>query len=550
MPDLDTAKPEEPSPSAQRFETQFPTFAQLGRTGASRYSPSLRGDRFGRVFTYSPDSISIQQYDKMRMDAQIRAGLQLLKLPIMQADWSMQSEDSDISAFCTEVMKPIWSEFIRHTLLAMEFGFSVFEKIWTVTYDLKVSQNQGKLKSSKERTYPHAITLERLMSLDPQILYLLAYRWSGEFAGVRQYAPNTSLIPSSKCFLYSNDHEFSEWHGVSRLKPCYPYWVFKSLMYEFVNIHYETWSMPMKKGRYPIGKAEIGRNGDDEPIYKQNSQIMIELLDEMRNNFSIALPSNPYDADVGGGNRWDVELMLPQTSGSDHLEFIDHLNLMMLKGLLVPQLALEVGPSGSYGMAEQQIDFFMLNTKSTMDQISTSVNKMLLPQLVKFNFGAKAPIPRHVFTPVHGDIKEGLQQLFFQTLGSGQPIPIDEENYMEPDWAWMSDALGVPIKTLTQGEMKARNEQQQDLNPQIDPATGQPLQPGQQPGPQQPGQPDASGQYGDTGQGLPTGVGEGAGGSEFGQGGAPSASGQGDNQDQLNMSQLIEIIGGELVLRS
>ena len=497
-------------PSAQHFDASFPIFTQIGRTGAARYSPSIAGDKYGRVFTYSPDSITLDEYDKMRMDAQIRAGLMLIKLPIQQASWNIQGEDDDINAFCKEILTPIWPTFIRQCLLGLDFGYSVFEKIPAVAYGLKVSQNQGKLKSGKTQVYPHALTIERLMGLDPKQLYLLAYRWSGEFAGVRQYSPNTNLIPASKCFLFSNDHEFSEWHGIPRTKPCYPYWVFKQLMYEFTNIRYELWSMPMKKGRYPTGKTERGLDGNGMPMYEYNSDIMLEFLEEMKSNFSIAIPSNRYET---GEYQWDVEIMENNTVGADYLGYIDHLNLMILKGLLVPQLALEVAGSGSYGLAEQQFDFFMMNEQSLMDQLSGAINTQLLPQIVKWNFGKNAPIPHHAFTPIHGDIKEGLQQVFFETLGSGQPIPIDEDNYMVPDWAWISENLGVPVKVLTRDEVESLNEATSSLMPQQPMQGGDPNQP-QQPVDPATGQPDTS--QGSANSGIP-------GGDEFDQAGAPNA---------------------------
>lgn len=515
------SRQEELSPAAQKFSSDFPTFQQLGRTGASRYAPSIRGDKYGRVFTYSPDSITIDEYDKMRMDAQIRAGLMLVKWPVQQSSWSLQGEDKDINAFCYQVLDSIWATFLRHALLGLDFGFSVFEKIWTITYGMKVSQNQGRLKSQKQIVYPHAITLERMMPLDPKQLFLLAYRWSGEFAGVRQYAPNTALIPANKSFIFSNDQEFSEWHGVSRLKPCYPFWVFKNLMYEFTNVRYELWSMPMKKGRYPIGKVEAGRDGDGNPTYIENVDTMLNLLEEMRSNFAVAIPSNQYE---NGNAQWDVELMENGTNGSDHLQYIDHCNLMILKGLLVPQLALEIGGSGSYALAEQQIDFFMLNEQALMNQISEAITRQLLPQLVLYNFGKNAPVPKHSFTPIHGDMKEGLTQLLMQTLGSGQPVPVDEDNFMLPDYAWIADNLGVPVDMLTKDELDARNETMGDIQQrqtQMDPE----FQAQQQAQQQQAQQPDTS-------QGGAPGVSEQAGAPEFGNSGAPNAGG--DQQADLS----------------
>src|SRR5450631_3459556 len=103
----------EQTPSAQSYAADFPMFRQIGRTGASRYTPTVRSDKYGRVFIYSPDIITFQEYDEMRMDGQMRAGLWLIKLPIMQSPWSISCQTQDIANFCTEVLKPIWHDFIR-----------------------------------------------------------------------------------------------------------------------------------------------------------------------------------------------------------------------------------------------------------------------------------------------------------------------------------------------------------------------------------------------------------------------------------------------------
>ena len=331
----------EMSPGAQAFAPDFPIFRQLGRTGASRYSPTVRNDRFGRVFTYSPDSVTVQEYDEMRMDAQIVAGLALIKMPIQQCGWSIQCEDPDISAFLTEIIKPIWPDFIRQAMLALDFGYSVFEKVWGKEYDLTVTQTQGQADDANYKIYQNADVIEKMMQLDPQTLYLLGYRWSGEFAGVRQYLAGSATIPDNKCFIFSHNIEFSEWYGVSRLKPCYPFWIFKRLMYEFINVRYELWSMPMKLGRYPMGKSETGVDPNTgQPSYVYNADQMMSILEELRSNFAVTLPSNQYE---NGQFQWGIELLQNGTNGSDHLQYIDHLNLMILKGLLVPQLALEIG---------------------------------------------------------------------------------------------------------------------------------------------------------------------------------------------------------------
>lgn len=443
--------------AARAYQPDYPTFRQLGRTGASRYAPVNRGDKYGRVFTYSPDSISFQEYDEMRMDGQIRAGLTLIKLPIVQASWSISCEDPDIAAFCRQVIKPIWPTMMRQILLGLDFGFSAFEKLWTVAYGYKVTQNQASSGGDKQRVYPNAVILRNLLHLDPTTIYLLAYRWSGEFAGVRQYVANSAVIPAEKCFLYSNEHEFSEWYGVSRQKPCYPYWVFKKLIYDYTNVFYETYSIPTKVGRYPIGRTEVGQDVNGNPLFENNRDIMAAVMHDIRNNSEIVIP-NVFTQD--GVQQWDIDTLESNRTGGDHIAYIDHLNLMILKSLLVPQLALEIGSSGSYSLAETQVNFFLTGEQALMDQIGQAIDTFILKQLVKYNFGPNAPEATIKFTPLAGDLRDGIMNVLMQTLGNGQAIPMEDGSAIEPDWKWIAEELGVPLKTVSKEDMEKRKSEE------------------------------------------------------------------------------------------
>jgi hypothetical protein len=478
---MSTEKEREDTLQSQQFSPDFPMFRQIGRTGATRLTPSVRNDKYGRVFIYNPESITIHEYDEMRMDGQVRAGLMLVKLPIQQCRWSIMCEDPDISAFVSEVLKPIWAEFIRNILLALDFGYSVFEKVWSVGYNLRISQTQGQFGDAVSRTYPHAIALANMVQIDPNTCYLLAYRQNGGFAGVRQYIAGGGTIPRNKSFIFTNDCEFQEWYGVSRLKPCYPYWYYKKLVYEWTNIYYETYSVPMKVGRYPVGKTEIGMGPDGSPTYIENAEAMLNILEEMRNNHAVAIPGNRYE---DGNFQWDITPFETGRTGGDHLEYIAHLNLMILKSLLVPQLALETGGVGSYSLGAEQIKFFMLSEQALMGQIESALNQQLLPQIVKYNFGPSAPRALFRFQPLNDEILDGLKQVMVQTLGAGQPVPTKDGSALMIDMQWLAETLGVPIQTLQQEEYanwlaadqaiqaNAQAQAQAIMAPQGDPSQG------------------------------------------------------------------------------
>jgi hypothetical protein len=468
---------DELSPGAREYSPDYSIFRSFGRTGATRYTPSMRDDRHGRVFIYSPDAISVEEYDQMREEGQIKAGLCLVKLPIQQADWSINCEDPDISAFCNQVIKPIWPDWIRNMLLGFDFGYSCFEFIWGKEYDMRVTQTQGNSPSSNVRIYPQATVLKKLTHLDPKTIYLLAYRWSGDFAGVRQYVGTGATIPGSKCYLFPNDVEFQEWYGRSLLKSCYPYWQFKKLMLEWTNVYYETYALPIRKGRYPVGKVEMGVDGNGVPVYMDNDDAMMELLEGLRNNGAVALPGNRYE---DANYQWDIEFMQSNSSGADQIAYIRYLDLMLLKSMLVPQLALEDTGSGlgSGGVAQTQVDFFFLNEAARMRQIEGCMTNQVLTHLVRYNFGPNAPKASFKFEPISTTLRQGLENVILETLGTGQPVPVADGSGIQIDLKWLAENMGVPIETITkemmdQQKQEAMQQQQQMMQGQDPNSQGQ-----------------------------------------------------------------------------
>lgn len=470
----------EPSPGNRRFQPDFPEFHQLARTGATRFMPSLRGDKWGRVLTYWMDKISIEEYDEMRMDGQCRAGLQLVKLPVQRGNWTVQCESTEISAFIQEAIKPVYPRMIRQLLLGLDFGHSLFEIMWKAEYNLRVTETQGQAGGDSVRTYPYAITVDDVLHMDPLTYWLLSYRRSGRFAGFNQYTPYNVSVPERKALLFSNDIEFQEVYGVSRLKPCYPYWYINKLMYEMAGIYYETYSIPMKVGRTPTGKdPESGISWSDN---------MMDVLEELRNNHAVVLPNAQ---DSNGNFMHSIELLESGRTGGDHIQFINHNNYMILKSLLVPQLAIETGESGTYNLAEEQIDFFLQSEEALGEQIASSLTT-LVDRLVKYNFGEKAPKALFKFSPFTRDMRQGLIELLMQTVGSGQPIPMKDGGAFLPDWGWIIEKTGFPVEWLDDSDLEAFKQADNLINPPppIVGPDGQPIAQGQ---PGQSGQPGQGG---------------------------------------------------------
>ena len=515
--------PVEPSPNGSTFKPEYPVYRQLARTGASRYYGTLRGDRFGRVYIYSPEQISTQELDEMRMDGQIRAGLMLMKLPIIRSRWTVNCNDKDIANYVREILKPIWAETIRHILLMLDFGYMVAEVITSNRYGLEVTSTQANLGSKVVKRYPVALVVDDVMEIDPLTLKLLAYNKSGKFAGFEQFTPQTCQVPESKAFHIANEMEFKELYGVPRTKPCYPYWLRKKAAYEWADIGYQQNSVPLRKIRYPELQIEDGTDSFGNPVYVNASDIALQVGNEMDNRNVIALPSGVYSDTKQP--MWEAEFMEAPFNGTDLLAYVDHQNLEILKSLLIPELALNTGSSGSYDLAQEQMRTMMMMIETIQDQIAEALSSQIVARVVKQMFGRSAPRASIVFQPLADDVKEGLTNVLFETIGQGQPIPLVDGNQMLVDWEAVAEYSGIPVQVLQEEDLATFRKAQESNQPPGQGAVGPDGQP--LPGSEQ------NGGGGDMPFGAPPG---GSGGDDRGgYGTTGGASRQPQNQQQPNL---------------
>ena len=81
---------------------------------------------------YNPDDISVDTYNKLRMNAQIAAGLKVIKLPIIGQQWTTVCDDKDIGEFIDQLLRPMWYNLLTSTLTAVDFGFAAHEIVYDV----------------------------------------------------------------------------------------------------------------------------------------------------------------------------------------------------------------------------------------------------------------------------------------------------------------------------------------------------------------------------------------------------------------------------------
>jgi hypothetical protein len=175
---------------------------ELGGTGTTIVGGFLTGQDYNPDFT---GTRRINLFDEMRLsDATVRAGLNMVKLPILSADWYIKGEHEESREFADKQLLKnphfTWTAFLRQALTMCDNGNSIFEKIFEQIDGGKIGWKRFSPRMSKT-----------------------IYRWTlndGVSPGIYQILPTgkTAEIPRWKLLYFINEQEGSNYEGIS--SPC------------------------------------------------------------------------------------------------------------------------------------------------------------------------------------------------------------------------------------------------------------------------------------------------------------------------------------------
>ncbi|RKZ03671.1 hypothetical protein DRQ25_17610, partial [Candidatus Fermentibacteria bacterium] len=177
---------------------------------------------------------STEVFDKMRKgDGSVMAILNATKLPLLNGIYSVvpasdSAQDKEIAEFVEFVFfeNLVWQEFLTQMLICFDYGFMVFEKVYTKMGDKIVYK---KLAPRLPKSVYKWLTDEPFVRAD------------GE-PGIEQQVfsdlakDSLVTIPASKLFRVSINQEGDNYEGVSLLRAAYKHWKIKDLLYKIQGI--------------------------------------------------------------------------------------------------------------------------------------------------------------------------------------------------------------------------------------------------------------------------------------------------------------------------
>lgn len=373
----------------------------------------VAGDVRRLVGTFNPREISIRDRLLMRLDPVIAFGLAILRAPLINLRWSIESKDPIIAAFCEQALRPHYRQLATAATLAIPFGFQVIEKVWeTQLVDVEV-ENKIEGRSTTSR-FPNAWTYRKFKGINPQTLSLLVDPIEDEWAGVRQKAKRvggTSVdVGTERVVLWSYRKEevWGALTGFPHLDQVYEPWWWKTAMNLFANRYFERKADPIPKGR---AQAQV-TGSDGKPV--DGFQFMADQMAALKNGGILLLPATK---DKDGNYLFDVELLQDDKRGDMYQQRIDKLDTQILRGLWITDKAATAGDgTGSLAQAEQHAEVLAENLETIQNEfISDVVNPQVLDPLVVYNFGADKA--RTSQTKIRaGGLSSGMRDLLKEIL--------------------------------------------------------------------------------------------------------------------------------------
>lgn len=402
-----------PWPKTQTKELAQETPAPRVERGEIAYvKTNLGGINF---IEYNPNQLvkskGLGIYEIMRKDEQIKMALSTKKSVILSSGWyiepaSPEPIDIEIAEFVEksfDQLEGTIEDFLKDTLIALDYGFSVSEKVWTV-FEYGPKEVIGK------------VGYHKLKGKNPKDFEFQTDEFGNlEEKGLILTVNGNDPLPIDKFVIYTYDKEFSNYYGNSDLNAAYRAWWAKDNIIKLQNIFIEKFSVP------PI----IG-----QVTNKQQTAEMLNIIKNFQASTSIVFPKGSMELDILETIRNPADIFIPA------LEYYDR---AISRAILVGDRLVAAGETGAYSQAEVHFKVFKLVAQEQRQRLEETVMyEQVIRPLVAVNYGENALVPRFKFNAITDEERIELVKTWGDLHQKGVvSTNFETENYIRT-------ALGFP----------------------------------------------------------------------------------------------------------
>ena len=378
---------------------------EIGYSGTEIFSGFITEDY--NVKLQFPQSIDV--FEEMRKgDATVQAVLKAIKLPIINGTFfvtpaSDDKRDIEIAEFVnTQFFKRlVFKSFISKILIAFDFGFMTFEKVF---------QREGDKIFYKKFA-------DRLPKSIQNWITTKEFARDHEHPGIEQNIMNDLTptkdgrnvkIPGWKLFRYTVDQEGENYEGVSILRAPYKHWFMKNSAYKIELISAERTGAGI-----PVARKTV--EGDIKDAEKAEVTATLKGLRANEKDHLI----EPFG--------WEFRFESP-SSQFDFEKMINHHDREITKSSLAQFLELGVN-KGALSQSKSDQDLFLKSIMAHVAMILEKINRELVTEIVLMNFDNVKEFPKIEVSGIERDDMEGLSNAVQRLGQAGFITPdLDTEN--------------------------------------------------------------------------------------------------------------------------
>jgi len=372
------------------FGTVEKTQWESGNVGFTQFGPYNPSDFYQKRSDYSVPQ-------QMMSDSQVYAAMQLKIDLIIGNGWKLVTQDENQEEVTEEMMLYLdsWMEEPLDLMIedmvknSYQFGFSITEKVF------KLRDNNYLMIDKLKTTHPGSWTLHT-----DKLGNVVRFEQTG-IDGDRDINPN-SLIH------FKNNPQWQNPYGTSDLESVFAEWFSKRQVLRYYSIFMEKYASPTPVGKYKTGTPNARITDFFNVLKKFQAKTAIVHPDAM-----------------------ELEFLETKSNGEVYQKALNHFNMAIGRGLLVPDLlgftGSESQAGGSQALGREQMDVFFKHLERRRQQIERAINRHVIQPMLFWNYGQMPNPPKFKFNPIAEDDLQWRVTSFLESVKAGKWTVSDEE---------------------------------------------------------------------------------------------------------------------------
>lgn len=358
--------------------------AVLGLPVAEAYRPTLP------VWSLRAQAVLgwefFQDVEVMRLHPAVAMPLNWVMAPLRMAEWDMKANNLEAARLAGEILLWFWNgPLSRIQQEGNYYGWSAGEIVY--------ERQEGYLRPSKML---HMSSRDVVPIVDEKTRRGRGIQVTGNIGGMARLFAFRDNIPN-KGFWYTHGRRFEGYFGDSQLRPSWKPW----RRLAGIDGNEETTDLACYRfgtgivkvfhpeGMYTGTVSSVPSWGINGKV--SNSDIARQISEGMKAGAGIALSSEKYPQQSGGGLKWDVVVEPFSTNIEQLIAQKRELEIDCAKAIGVPPEVIQAAETGSgYSGRAIPLQGFLVSQQTKLNDMTEQVMDQIVAPLLKWNLGPEA----------------------------------------------------------------------------------------------------------------------------------------------------------------